>query len=141
MTYSRVNRATFNHLLNLIKPDSLFQSKGKKPHLPVKYQFAAFLGQFGSEAAVEVGTTLVPGLHEPFEEFDTTTCHGPPVKLGRRQNSTCKSMDSQVQLVPSMALCFNSGTSHARILGHIGVEGKCMQGVSHMYGTKELLYL
>ncbi|KAG8690006.1 hypothetical protein FRC09_012173 [Ceratobasidium sp. 395] len=54
----RVNRASFRHILNLIKEDTVFRSKGKKPQLPAKYQLAAFLARFGAEVPGRVGTTL-----------------------------------------------------------------------------------
>ncbi|KAG8740497.1 hypothetical protein FRC10_004263 [Ceratobasidium sp. 414] len=54
----RVNRATFTHLLNLIKEDAVFRSKGRKPQLPARYQLAAFLARFGSEMTGKIGITI-----------------------------------------------------------------------------------
>jgi hypothetical protein len=48
-----MSRETFWHLHDLIKNDPIFQSKGKRPQRPVKYQLAAFLCRMGAETAIK----------------------------------------------------------------------------------------
>lgn len=72
--YDRVNCTSFMHLLNLIKDDSVFCSKGKKLQLPVQYQLAAFLGWFGSKAAIKVGIMLGISKGSVYHACAWVTC-------------------------------------------------------------------
>jgi hypothetical protein len=60
---SRLSRESFDHVLDLIKSDPVFQSTGKKPQRPVKYQLAAFLCHVGGEDAAKTGdiTSIAEG--------------------------------------------------------------------------------
>lgn len=48
---SRMNRVTFDAIVELLQQDPIFQSKGRKPQRPVAFQFACFLMRFGSMGA------------------------------------------------------------------------------------------
>lgn len=49
----RMSRETFWHLHDLIQVDPIFQSSGKRPQRPVKYQLAAFLCRMGAETVIK----------------------------------------------------------------------------------------
>jgi hypothetical protein len=55
---SSVNRTSFFRLLDLIKGDPVFVSKGRKPQTPPKYQLATYLIRYGALPGVKVATVL-----------------------------------------------------------------------------------
>lgn len=53
-----VNRSSFFQLLELIKDDPIFVSKGRKPQMDPKYQLATYLVRYGVLPGVKVSTLL-----------------------------------------------------------------------------------
>lgn len=53
-----VNRTSFYRLLELIRPDPVFVSRGRKPQTPVKYQLATYLIRYGALPGVKVATLM-----------------------------------------------------------------------------------
>ncbi|KZS94893.1 hypothetical protein SISNIDRAFT_473838 [Sistotremastrum niveocremeum HHB9708] len=53
-----MSKISFWHLVESIKDDPVFQSKGKKPQRPAWYQLATFLVKWGEHGGVKTATVL-----------------------------------------------------------------------------------
>ena len=53
-----MNRTSFFRLLDLIRDDPVFVSRGRKPQTPPRYQLATYLIRYGAEPGVKVATLL-----------------------------------------------------------------------------------
>lgn len=49
--YLSVGRTTFDRLVHLLEQNPIFQSTGRKPQRPVRYQLACFLLRYGTRGA------------------------------------------------------------------------------------------
>jgi hypothetical protein len=58
----RVSHRTFDRLVSLLKPNFIFESKGKKPQWPVRFQLASFLIRYGAHGADAHRTSKEMGL-------------------------------------------------------------------------------
>ncbi|KAI0055217.1 hypothetical protein BV25DRAFT_1815942 [Artomyces pyxidatus] len=53
-----MSRESFWKLHDMIKGDPIFQSRGRRPQRPVKYQLATFLCRMGAESAIKTAGVM-----------------------------------------------------------------------------------
>ncbi|QRW00132.1 DDE superfamily endonuclease [Ceratobasidium sp. AG-Ba] len=108
----RMSKATFDRVATLLQPNPIFQSRGRRPQRPVKYQLAVFLIRFGMRGSPTMEPVVKTGIG-----------HGTVVLYCRRVTRALREIGQEVVAWPNEERKEEIKAWFGRKLGLDGVIG------------------